>query len=428
MPVTLRPYWASLRLFSLISVGCLCVACSSFSQSPSQEDVQIENQAEAAGADSAADSAANSKTRVVALGQIKPKGEVIQLSVPNAEDSRVNQILVEEGDFVTANQVIAVLQGFDRRQRDLQAAQKTVELRQAELNQLLAGEGKLSEIAAREAAIAELEARQRNQMVEEQAAIDRAEAELRQAEITQNRNTSLVQQGALAQAQLDQSTEALVSAEAVLAQSQSQLNNTLQTMTEQIAQEQNLLATLREVRPTDVAVAQTQLEQAEIAVAQRQADLEETQVRVPVAGQILRINTRVGERVNTQEGIIELGNTQQMMVVAEIYETDIAQVAVGQSAIVTSEYGGFDGRLQATVSHVGLQIGSRSLSDGSTNPTTDENQRVVEVRLKIDPTDSPKVSGLTNMQVRVDIATDSAAINDVSPEDADSSDTLKVSL
>ena len=187
---------------------------------------------------------------------------------------------------------------------------------------------------------------------------------------------------------------------------QAQLNNSLQTLSERIDQERSLLANLSEVRPTDIAVAQVELEQAEIAVAQRQADLEETQVRVPVGGQILRINTRVGERVNTAEGIIELGNTEQMIVVAEIYETDITKVSVGQAATVDSEYGGFEGTLRATVSHVGLQIGARGLSDGSSNPTTDENQRVVEVRLQIDPEDSPKVSTLTNMQVRVEIQTD----------------------
>lgn len=31
-------------------------------------------------------------TAVVALGRIEPEGEVIKLSVPNAQDSRVNQI------------------------------------------------------------------------------------------------------------------------------------------------------------------------------------------------------------------------------------------------------------------------------------------------------------------------------------------------
>ena len=393
-----RPRWTFLCWTLLASTGLLCTACSSFSEMRSTEDPSLETSADTL-------VAASQPARVVALGQIQPKGEVIQLSVPNAEDSRVNQILVEEGDFVEADQVIAVLQGFERRERDLQAAQKTVELRQAELARLLAGEGKASEMAAKQAVIAELEARQRNQTMEQQAAIDRAEAELHQARTTQERNLSLVREGALSQAQLDQSTQALASAEAVLAQRQAQLNNTMQTMVEQISQEKNLLETLREVRPTDVAVSQTELEQAEISVAQRQADLEETQVRVPVAGQILRINTQVGERVNTQEGIIELGNTRQMMAIAEIYETDIDKVSVGQTATLASEYGGFDGSLNAVVTHVGLQIGSRSLSDGSTNPTTDENQRVVEVRLRIDPADSPKVAGLTNMQVRVEIET-----------------------
>ena len=386
----------SSRLAAPIAIGLLWVSCVSCAQRDSET---VLPQSEALASTALAN-------RIVALGQLKPKGEVIQLSVPNAEDSRVNQLLVEEGEFVQANQVIAVLQGFARRQRDLQAAQKTVELHQARLDQLLAGEGKPSEIAAQEAVISELQAQQRNQMLENEAEIASAEAELSQARITQERNTTLVQEGALSQAQLDQSSETLAMAEAALVRRQAQLNNSLQTLSERIDQERSLLANLSEVRPTDIAVAQVELEQAEIAVAQRQADLEETQVRVPVGGQILRINTRVGERVNTAEGIIELGNTEQMIVVAEIYETDITKVSVGQAATVDSEYGGFEGTLRATVSHVGLQIGARGLSDGSSNPTTDENQRVVEVRLQIAPEDSPKVSTLTNMQVRVEIQTD----------------------
>ncbi|MGD1896134.1 MAG: HlyD family efflux transporter periplasmic adaptor subunit [Phormidesmis sp.] len=384
----------------LVSIGLACIACSACSQ------VQSRFQTESALPQATEVSASVvSSARVVALGQLKPSGEIIQLSVPNAEDSRVNRLLVTEGDFVVADQVIAVLQGFERRQRDLQAAQKAVELHQAKLNQLMAGEGNQSEIAAKEAAIAELQARRRNQILENEAAIASARAELSRARLTQERNTTLVKEGALSQAQLDQSSEALANAEAMLIRRQAQLNNSLQTLSEQIEQERNLLANLSEVRPTDVAVSQVELEQAEIAVAQRQADLEETQVRVPTGGQILQINTRVGERVNTDEGIIELGDTQQMMAIAEIYETDVAQVEVGQNATVTSEYGGFEGQLRATVDHVGLQIGARGLSDGSTNPTTDENQRVVEVRLKIHPDDSPKVASLTNKQVRVEIDT-----------------------
>jgi len=387
---------ARARLAVLISVGLFCAACVSCGQ----------KETDLGATQSGSVAAVTETARIVALGQLKPSGEIIQLSVPNAEDSRVNQLLVAEGDFVVADQVIAVLQGFERRERDLQAAENTVELHQAKLNQLLAGEGKRSEVAAKEAVIAELQAQRRNQSLENEAAIASAQAELTRAQITQKRNITLVREGALSRAQLDQSSEALAMAQAALVSRQAQLNNGLQTLSEQIEQERSLLANLSEVRPTDVAVAQVELEQAGIAVAQRQADLEETQVRVPVGGQILRINTRVGERVDTDEGIIELGNTQQMMAVAEIYETDVTRVAAGQAATVTSEYGGFEGSLRATVDHVGLQIGARGLSDGSTNPTTDENQRVVEARLQIHPDDSDKVATLTNMQVRVEIQTD----------------------
>lgn len=380
------------RWFLLAYAGLLCVSCSGFSRA--QPQAVPTNVA-----------AVEPTNRVVALGKLAPDGEVIELSVPNAEDSRVNQILVEEGDFVKAGEVIAVLQGFERRQRDLEEAQKNVELFEARLAQLWTGEGTQSEIAAQVADIDRVEAQQRNEIIEREAAIASAEAALRQAERTYDRNKALVAQGALSQAQLDEAQENLDRAKATLAQRQAQLHSTQQTLARQIERERSLLDNLTEVRPADVRVAEAELARAEIAVEQRQADLADTQVRVPISGQILRINTRVGERVNTQEGIVELGNTTQMVAIAEVYETDITQVAVGQSATLTSEYGGFEGTIRGTVAHVGLQIGTRNLSDGSTNPTTDENQRVVEVRVNIHPDDSPKVATLTHMQVRVTIAT-----------------------
>ncbi|MEM9766945.1 MAG: HlyD family efflux transporter periplasmic adaptor subunit [Cyanobacteria bacterium P01_D01_bin.71] len=343
------------------------------------------------------------RDRVVALGRLVPKGEVIQLSVPNAEDSRVNQILVQEGDFVTAGQVIAILQGYERRQRDLEEAQKTVDFYQARLDQLLAGDAKVAEIAAQEEAIDALEAQQRNEIEEREAAIASAEAALSQAELTYQRNEELVAAGAISQQVLDESLESLDVARATLAERQAQLTNSQQTLDERIAHEQETLATLKEVRPVDVEVARVELERARIMVDQRLADLADTQVRVPIAGQILRINTRVGEQVNTQQGIVELGQTGEMYAIAEIYETDISRVQAGQPAILTSEYGGFEGTLRGMVEHVGLQIGSQNLADGSTNPTTDENQRVVEVHIRIHAEDSPRVASLTNMQVRVDI-------------------------
>ncbi|MEO1070291.1 MAG: HlyD family secretion protein, partial [Cyanobacteria bacterium J06638_6] len=100
-----------------------------------------------------------------------------------------------------------------------------------------------------------------------------------------------------------------------------------------------------------------------------------------------------------------LGQTDQMVAIAEVYETEITRVNVGQPAMLRSEYGGFEGTVQGAVEHISPQVGQRSLSEGSTNPTTDENQRVVEVRIQIRPADNAKVANLTNMQVRVHINT-----------------------
>lgn len=343
--------------------------------------------------------------QVVALGRLVPQGEVIQLSVPNAADSRVNQILVQESDRVEPGQIIAILQGFERRQRDLEEAQKTVEYHQALLNQMQAGDAKQAELAAQAANIARLEAQLQNEILEREAAIAGAEAALRQAESTHDRNASLANAGAISAQVLDQSRESLAQAQAQLKERQAQLSTTTETLKQQIDQERQTLAQLQEVRPVDVRVAEVELERAKIVVEQRRADLEDTRVRAPVAGQVLRINTQVGEQVNIEEGIVELGQTDQMVAIAEVYETEITRVKVGQPATLMSEYGGFDGPVRGEVEHVSLQVGQRSLAEGSSNPTTDENQRVVEVRLRIHPEDNAKVANLTNMQVRVHINT-----------------------
>jgi HlyD family secretion protein len=130
-------------------------------------------------------------------------------------------------------------------------------------------------------------------------------------------------------------------------------------------------------------------------------------VRVPISGQILRINTRVGELVSTQQGIAELGRTNQMYAIAEVYETDIVKVRPGLQATITSEYGGFGGEIRGKVDQIGLQIGKTRLNQDQSNPTNDVNARVVEVKIRLNPQDSPKVAALTGMQVRVKIDTDS---------------------
>jgi HlyD family secretion protein len=335
-------------------------------------------------------------TAVVALGRLQPEGEVIKISSPNAQDSRVNQILIREGQRVQAKQLLAILQGEDRRLADLRNAQADVRLRQAELVRLQQGEAKPSQLAAQQAVIARLQAQLKTETRQRQAEIARAKAALRNARLTYQRRTTLQREGAISQAELDTAQQELQTAQAELAAREAALEETLSTLPANIRQEQFRLRELREVRPIDLTIAREQLEKAKIAVVQAKASLEDVQIRAPVAGQILRINTQVGEQVNTSQGIMELARNQNMYVHAEISEIDIGRVQLGQQVEITSEYGGFSGMVQGRVTIISPQIGRRSLQEANTsssgNPNVDNNARVVIVKIQINPADNSRVS------------------------------------
>jgi HlyD family secretion protein len=443
---------------------------------------------------------------VVALGRVQPQGEVIKLSVANAQDSRVDRLLIQEGDFVQANQVIAILQGIDRKQADLRDALAEVKLRQVELAKVTKGDAKQSQFVGQNAVVARLQAqlastqkqkiaalaiaqgrlrnaevdyRQRSQLYQNGTGLLTAKAKLvnansefsRRREFYQNggtllsgkakltaaqqqyeRQKSLYRSGAISTSQLEKAQEDLATAQAFVQEKtidsrsqvdkaaedlavaqatfqektaedkqqfakvkadllaaqeavkerQAELDQTNQTLAAEIRQEQAKLAELREVRPADVSIAKSQLEKAQIAVEQKQAALRDSEVRVPVAGQILKINTQVGEQVNTVQGIVELAQTSQMYVVAEVAEVDINKIQTGQAAIITSEYKSFEGELKGTVENIGLQVGRKQTQEiGGSSRAIDKEARVVSIKVRIAPEDSSKVAKSTNMQVRV---------------------------
>jgi HlyD family secretion protein len=346
--------------------------------------------------------AATPSKTVTALGRIEPKGQVIKLSVINAQDSRVDKLLVQEGDYVKAGQIIAVLQGLDKKKAALAEAEHELAVQEAKLAQTMAGESKVGEVAAQEANIAELEARLRAETAEKKAAISRIEAELRNDRVTYQRYQTLHQEGAVNTSDIDEKRKNLETSQAKLDEAKAQLANAESTLKQQIRQQQATLDKLKEVRPVDVSVAQAQMRYSKTKVTTAQADLDDVYVRVPVAGRILKINTRIGEQVNTQQGIVELGQTDRMYAIAEVYETDVYKIKLGQRARITSENGGFEGELQGTVDHIGLQIKKKNILDS--DPAADKDARVVEVKIHIDPKDSKKVEALTNLQTRIAIS------------------------
>jgi HlyD family secretion protein len=119
-------------------------------------------------------------------------------------------------------------------------------------------------------------------------------------------------------------------------------------------------------------------------------------LRAPIDGTVLRIQSRVGERPG-DKGILELGASDRMEALLEVYESDIDRVRVGQSVKLTSENGGFDGTLTGTVSRISPQVRQREVL--STDPTADADARIVEVRVRLDPSAAARVEELAGLKV-----------------------------
>jgi ABC exporter DevB family membrane fusion protein len=370
--------------------------------------------------------------KVAALGYLEPQGEVIQLSSPAfAEGARVEQLLVKRGDRVKAGQVIAILDSRDRLRAALQQAQTQVRVAQARLEQVKAGAKKgdinaqearfqrikaelEGQISTQRAIIASLEAQLQGEKIAQQATIERIKAELRNAQTDCGRYQALYQEGAVSAQQRDNfclqeetTRERLKEAQATLnriittrqeqiKEAKANLNRTVATVQRQIEEAQATLESVAEVRSVDVQLATAELETARAAVQRAQAELDLAYVRSPRDGQIFKIHTWPGE-INSNEGIVQIGQTEQMYVTAEVYETDISKVRIGQPVTITSD--GVTEDLQGTIDEIGLQIGTKDVL--GTDPVADADARVVEVKIRLRPEDSQRVAGLTNLQVNV---------------------------
>ena len=337
-----------------------------------------------------------SRERVSALGRLEPKGEVIYLSAPaSLEGARVERLLVKLGDRLKTGQLIAILDNRDRLQAAEKEARTQVKLAQAELNKIKLG-AKVGEINAQKAKIESLKAELAGQMATQSATIARIGAKLNNAQTECRRYEKLFLEGAISASERDNICIKDATFREQLAEAQANRQRTINTLKQEISSASGTLTEIAEVRPVDVAIAQANLERAQAYVQQAQANLNLAYVKAPRSGQILKIHTYGGERVEAK-GIVELGDTEQMYVVAEIYETDIHGIKIGQTASITSK--GLAGELTGKVVEIGLQIAKKDVL--GTDPAADVDARVVEVKIQLDTAASAKVQGLTNLQVNV---------------------------
>lgn len=307
------------------------------------------------------------QSTINALGRLEPEGEVIALAAPTfQEGARVAELKVKAGDWVRRGQVVAVLDRRERLTATLQEAQAHVREAQAQLAKVQVGA-------------------KQGDLVAQQATIVRLERERQLAKVEFERFQALNNQGAISDSLLDSKMQTVINLQGQLAQAQATLES------------------LQEIRPTDVEAAEAAVATAKKAQARAQADLDVAYVRALQAGQVLKIRTWPGE-VITNQPIVEMGKTDHMNAVAEVYETDVSKIQLGQLATVTSVNGGFAETLHGQVIEIGHLIGKKDVL--STDPAADIDARVIEVKVRLYPKDSQRVQNLTHLQIEVAFAID----------------------
>lgn len=265
---------------------------------------------------------------------------------------RVEKRLVDEGQMIGENEVVAVLDDADLRAE--------VELRRAELAAAKAALAELEagsrpeEIAATKAAmertaasLAELEHGSRPQEIAAaEAAMEAAQAELAKDEADLARITRLRNQNVVSAEEYDRARAAYQ----VASQRAREAAEQFDLVTEGPRQENidNARAALAETRARhDLAVAgprQETIDQARARVEQAAAALKLAETRLsyatvvsPLTGMVLSKNIEPGEYVAPGTPVVTIGDLVHVWLRAYIMETDLGRVKLGQRVRVTAD-------------------------------------------------------------------------------------------
>jgi HlyD family secretion protein len=350
------------------------------------------------GSPTASDHDEPSTQGVVALGRIRPSGGIVDIA--GLAGDRLASILVEEGDSVSKNQVLARLESHSMRKLELDAAESQLEDARARLR----AEQKLGAARIRAAELAVEKAQTAAQDIEAQEAkVQLARVNLQLAQTDQTRLENLRQQSRelVSDQELDRQKTLVEQARAELiagAALLKKLDRTHELLVEAaeadreaaVAGHEQMLAAI----PVHSLEKQRQL-------AQKQ--FEQTEINSPIDGHVLKILARPGETL-TGAPAFQVADLSQMVVVAEVYETEAKRIEVGQTAIIDSRAlrAPYDEQgLRGTVRRIAQMITTPELK--SLDPLAMSDRRVVEVIIDLDGTSSRQASRLCNLQVDVTI-------------------------
>jgi len=302
---------------------------------------------QSASAASSSESPAGETDKVSCLGRIQPEDGVIHVAGPyiwgDSHPARVESLKVREGDDVRRGQALAVFVGRDNLKAGLAQAQAQTAKARLRVEQVKGGARK-PDLAAQQAEIARLDAEEQH-----------AQSELRRY-------------------------EALRATDDVTVAELEARRNAVQVGEFAVEAARHRLESLQQVPDTDIRVAEADLAQSEANEERTRRDFEASTIYAPADGKVLKINAREGEEVGLP-GLLDIARTRHMFVVAEVYETDIGRVRVGQHATIRGDLLGTT-VLTGVVERIAHNVKDAAVMPGDTVSFSDK--RVVETLIRLD--------------------------------------------
>jgi len=275
---------------------------------------------------------------VSALGRLEPEHGVLHIGVASSSHaisgSIIAELLVNEGDWVEAGQLLATTDSTTMMQAVAQKSITELELaiRQAEAVKSASEEAcTLADVAAGEAA----------------------------------RRARLLEQ-----------------------------NLASKEETEQAQGDARATAASCKAAHANTRVAEYAIEVAKARIEIDQLEIERSKVHAPIAGRVLEIHTRPGEMAGIHS-VLDLARTDRMFAIAEVYETDIGNVEVGQAASVSSD--ALPRVLSGKVERIRPKV--QKMDVIGTDPAARKDARIIEVEIRLD--ESEAAANLTNLQVEI---------------------------
>jgi HlyD family secretion protein len=305
----------------------------------------------------------------VALARLEPASGLIAVGV--RPGTRIDQVRVQEGDQAAEGQVLAVLEGRGaaERQLALAKAQKT----RADYQRSLRRQG----------------------LAIERAQSDRTQpARLEAAKKVADLSREHFKQASELFKQFGGTLKGKDRYDAEMALFQVQVQSIKADL------DQHLLEAAIEAQPDQRSIENRQVgddnpenQSLQLQIELASAGLRETEVRAPVAGRVLRLLAHRGE---ISAGILlEMGDVSTMAAQAEVYQSDLARVHLGDPAEVKIQ--GI--RVAGKVTRISSVIGKNQLTN--VDPRALRDLRVAVVTIQLD--DSTEAARYVNMEVEAEL-------------------------